>query len=1067
MRHSLPTFCLRAIFLSVLGLIQIYSLSAQSKRANHFAIADAELDFNVQPPAVKREFAPHQMLSMGVMSDENGGLLFYSDGFDVWNRKHALLNNGGQLSTTPSSVDRTLAVPKPGSESIYYIFTTHPGNDGLYYSVVDMTQDGGYGAISVKSVKLLSNTSSLISAVHHSNGRDIWLMARTHDLNQFHAFLITNTGISTQPIVQSIGPENYIWGGQMKFSPDGKRLAIAFENDITRGACLFDFNSSNGTLSNPIELRFEYDSSPMISGIEFSSDATRLYVGELRSERIFQFDVSSSTKETIQASRTPVGEPVMFNSFYDLQLAVDGNIYCTKGGGGGGTAYMGVIRNPNYEPEKVSFDENGIYLNGGNSFVSGTPTFIQSYLFKTSFGFVGSCSGEPVSFKISNKHQLDSAHWSFGDGKTSKDLSPNHAFNGEGSYTVDLTAYYSGKETTISRTIQISPLPTINLGPDVELCEGSKLLSPRGYLSYQWNTGDTTRAIRVEESGKYFLKVQNEYGCFAADTIHVLINPTPAVELPDSVTLVNGTVELKPGIHSSYSWNTGESSPTLTVTTSGWYSVAVTGMFGCSAAKSVYVKGPLDEPQEKLKWIQLNPMPSGHLNTDMYFIDESNGFIVNESQILRTTDGGQNWNEQLRLSHAKRIKFHGMIGYVVGDFGTVYKSTQNGGGWNKVAFPFIENLNSISAAGSDTILIAGDNALFVSNDAGKSWMKRVIDFPVNVEDSYFTSGKVGHAVCKDGTILKTVDAGLSWRKIVSVNYTPAAYYRITFLTANVGYASREFSNIFKTVDGGETWKELPSISSSVYGIQILNQDEIFVAGEHGALYKSSNGGNSWESISDTHSLIWANDLKAVFFLDENIGFATGMRGRIIKTTNGGATWSSYAVTYEQIRQIEPTASNIVYATTYSKIMKSSDTGRTWTVMNGPVNDLEVKKIQFINSTDGFALCPGYYSGSTALYKTNDSGVTWTKTHLTDQMSSADLSCLYFVSSDVGFVSGGFNPVLKTIDGGANWKVVNDKTFAEIQFVSSTIGYARTAGYQTNYVYKNTKRWRKLADSISN
>lgn len=1025
----------------------------QANRTNFFAVGNAELNFNSTPVQVLRTFAPHANLGMGVMSNEAGALLIYSDGYNIWNRKHTIVPNGSELSTTQESVDRTLIVPRPGSPDNYYVITTHPWSDGLYYSEVDIALDGGYGAVIEKSKKIISNTSSFLSAVHHTNGNDIWVMTHTASSNKYHAILITENGISTTPISQSIGQDNWIYGGQMKFSPDGKKLAVPFEGQSGVGICVFDFNGDTGVLSNPIELKFE-DPVPIAQGLEFSSDGTRLYAGEVRSESVYQFDLSKGTKDAIQATRSAIGSRVSNNSLYQFQLAADGNIYCTKGGGGGGTEHLGIIRNPNNDPSGVYLDENNVFLEGGDSFVNFTPAFVQSYLFKTSFNATGSCAGEPVAFSITNEHLLDSVLWSFGDGSAARERSPQHKYKDADSYSVKLTAYYDGKSVEIFKEVTIDPVPQFDLGADVMLCQEEKLLGPENLLSYQWSTSETTRAIRISETGRYYVTVQNEFNCFATDTIHVAINSLPQILLPDSIQLVNGVAELVPGEFQSYEWNTGDIGSTLIAKKPGWYSVKATNEFGCDAAKSVFVhEGDLAVARVS-KWIRLNPKPSEFENLDMAFIDDMRGFIINGAQVVRTIDGGENWNEQVAITGGRRIRFSGPIGYIVGDNGSFYKSTHNGDGWNKVIFPYAENLNSINII-NNMLLVTSDQALFVSNDGGINWERRSVNIQgIDVQDSWFTSAQTGHLACRNGKILKTTDGGATWKVTERVDYFPSDYLRITFANENVGYASRDFTELYKTEDGGETWHDLNFTGQAIYAIQTFDENRVIVSGEYGAILKSSNGGDSWESITYRTAYIDGNDFFAVHFIDENIGFATGLQGRIIKTENGGRGWDEYAITHEQVRQIELPAGDLAYALLWSDILMSVDNGNTWVVKNGPLKGQRTMKIDFLDSSTGFALAPGQYHGSTSLYKTVDGGNSWNKTRPTD-IAGTELSCLYFINQDVGFVSGGwgFSALQKTSDGGVTWKNVHNKNIGEVQFVSETVGYARTSGYSTNYLYK--------------
>lgn len=67
-------------------------------------------------------------------------------------------------------------------------------------------------------------------------------------------------------------------------------------------------------------------------------------------------------------------------------------------------------------------------------------------------------------------------------------------------------------------------------------------------------------------------------------------HPLPSVNLGTDITLTQGdSVILNAGQWSAYKWSTGATAPTITVYSTGIYSVTVTNGFGCSAVDSIVV----------------------------------------------------------------------------------------------------------------------------------------------------------------------------------------------------------------------------------------------------------------------------------------------------------------------------------------------------------------------------------------------------------------------------------------------------------------------------------------------
>lgn len=112
----------------------------------------AGLDFNSGSPVVINDSQMITYEGCSTISNENGKLLFYTDGYRVWNKNHQMMPNGTDLLGHSSSTQSGIIIPKPNTPGIYYIFTVPElaGPDGLRYSEVDMSLNGGLGDITSK-----------------------------------------------------------------------------------------------------------------------------------------------------------------------------------------------------------------------------------------------------------------------------------------------------------------------------------------------------------------------------------------------------------------------------------------------------------------------------------------------------------------------------------------------------------------------------------------------------------------------------------------------------------------------------------------------------------------------------------------------------------------------------------------------------------------------------------------------------------------------------------------------------------------------------------------------------
>jgi hypothetical protein len=149
----LPAFLvfkfIRPLTLLLVGytLVPLPQALAQ-KQANIWYFGNrAGLDFNSGVPVALTNGAMDAFEGTASMADENGQLLLYTDGSTVWNKQHQVMRNGTGLMGHANSAQACLIIPNPGNKNLYYIFTTdaNGGPNGLRYSTVDLTKEGGLG----------------------------------------------------------------------------------------------------------------------------------------------------------------------------------------------------------------------------------------------------------------------------------------------------------------------------------------------------------------------------------------------------------------------------------------------------------------------------------------------------------------------------------------------------------------------------------------------------------------------------------------------------------------------------------------------------------------------------------------------------------------------------------------------------------------------------------------------------------------------------------------------------------------------------------------------------------
>ncbi len=169
----------------------------------------------------------------------------------------------------------------------------------------------------------------------------------------------------------------------------------------------------------------------------------------------------------------------------------------------------------------------------------------------------------------------------------------NLVIDAPGQYTV--TAYSrSGCRNYDTIRVTASPSPTIWAGNDTTVCVGlqARLTATLSAgANIRWSTGETTPVIDVDHAGTYIATATNIYGCTTRDTVEVMYENNPVVNMGADVTECPGVpVVLNAGFPGYvYNWSNGGTNQTTAVLNAGTYWVEVLNSKGCRASDTIVV----------------------------------------------------------------------------------------------------------------------------------------------------------------------------------------------------------------------------------------------------------------------------------------------------------------------------------------------------------------------------------------------------------------------------------------------------------------------------------------------
>jgi gliding motility-associated-like protein len=529
------------LLFATLTLYSVFSFS-QGKQANYWYFgAHAGLNYNTGSPPSALSDGNTWVSGAGTggsasISDAEGNLLFYSDGRVIWNKNHIVMLNGSDIGH--SSTQGAMIVPYPGNNNLYYYFNFDKDpvvsmQTNFQYSVIDMTLDNGLGGVipSSKSILLLENTTTHLSAVFHKNGEDIWVVTHGSGDNQYYCYLVTPNGLTPIPEVSSAGTLCDSNFGYLKISPNGKKIAVSqmFSPSYSTFFDLVDFDNETGVVSDANLVH-----SPLVAfGLEFSPDNSKLYTNFIGTA-FFQYNLNAGSPQQILDSKYQIVNFSLLGGA--LQLGPDGKIVCATDG-----YSVGIIHNPNELGSACNYEHQAIDLVLGTFCYENLPSFIQSYLNDPSFTGQNLCLGDSTRFAIDFINGIDSVLWQytvFPNTYTSTLFSPVFLFPNAGNFQVSLTVYSGNLQKTVIQTVTIHPAPVPELGNDTTLCSlaSFQLDAGSGYELYQWNGGfGGSQFYTPPDTGTYFVRVRNAFGCYGNDTIHIGLFSPP---LPDETNLL-------------------------------------------------------------------------------------------------------------------------------------------------------------------------------------------------------------------------------------------------------------------------------------------------------------------------------------------------------------------------------------------------------------------------------------------------------------------------------------------------------------------------------------------------
>jgi len=287
----------------------------------------------------------------------------------------------------------------------------------------------------------------------------------------------------------------------------------------------------------------------------------------------------------------------------------------------------------------------------------------------------------------------------------------------------------------------------------------------------------------------------------------------------------------------------------------------------------------------------------------VHFINQQTGFVAGgnsnfESELLRTTDSGNNWTTIPIFTNSYLLDifvldFNNFI--VTGNTGIISKTTNSGYDWLKVYNNYSGGLGETYFVNETTGYTIGSgffNPIFLkTTNRGYDWTPLPLDTNLDLYGVAFLNGNLGYVV-GNRIIYKTTNGGNTIEKRIYEDYYLFSVTLIDSMTAySAGKLTTGGSLILKTLDAGNSWfvNYCNTDHDALHQIKFLNTNFGIAVGNGGLALRTTNAGKNWEK----HILVDTSILFDVDFIDNFTGWIVGQinpGGLLYKTTNAGENW---------------------------------------------------------------------------------------------------------------------------------------------------------------------------------
>jgi len=556
---------------TVTASFELTLFEEEKQKSNFWYFGDgAGIDFNNEGgPLAVTDGNIEAAEGCTTVSDDNGDLLFYTNGDVIWDSNHQVMANGTGLGGDPDASQGVIAVAHGSDPSLYYLFLNEDvssDTSAFSYALVDMKLNEGFGDVVLKGRKIYSRSTEKVAAQGVQNTNVL-----THELgsNSYRLYPVNDQGINAAEYI-SQGSDYFSSSsanGYLKYAAGGDKVAQAYNS----GGTFIDYLRRD-SLNNWEEVLIDVNFGGIVYGIEFSPSSDLLYATINDGQNSLLLQIPVDDDYTIEEIENPDSVTVAALSFEAgaLQTGPNGQIYIAANN----SPDVYTIGSPDQRFDPANGDNlasslQPFNLAGRNSRL-GLPNFVQNLSTPSqepSINVIAGCTADQIILAGTGKTNFDQFSWTITPEGSSSSVYTSNNQNDTLDVELDPGVYEAslritnecGYDELLVENFELFASPDVSnvISPRTfcggTLTLGEDIVDESGH-TYVWSTGDTTQTIDVTETGNYSVTITSENGCIS--TADIFVGPPYEVDLgEDQIVCQDDALRLNAGGNAnSYRW---------------------------------------------------------------------------------------------------------------------------------------------------------------------------------------------------------------------------------------------------------------------------------------------------------------------------------------------------------------------------------------------------------------------------------------------------------------------------------------------------------------------------------